>query len=53
MKSHSKAIRDLSIANDKVQNLQASLENLVEKYLPLRVLNMIVEVTEDCFNKKN
>jgi len=28
------------------------LENLIQKYIPLRTLNMIVEATSDVFNKK-
>jgi len=29
-----------------------SLENLVQKYIPLRMLSMIIEVTEVCFNER-
>ena len=51
-KMTTKAIQDIAKCNDKVMNEQASLQNMVEKYLPLRILNMILEATEECFPPK-
>jgi hypothetical protein len=47
-----KALRLVSISYEKMQNNMLSLENFVDKYLPLRMLNMVIEATEDVFNKK-
>ena len=46
-----KNIKTINLSHETIANDQISLQNLVEKYLPLRMLNMIVEVTEDCFQK--
>ena len=42
----------VSHANEVLMNSQYSLENYCEKYMPLRMINLIVESTEDCFNAK-
>ena len=47
------AMKFMSIQNDKLLNNLTSLENYCEKYIPLKMLNMIVECTEDSFKKKD
>jgi len=42
----------IQIEHTQGMDQSASMQNLVEKYLPLRTLNMIVEMTEDSFNSK-
>jgi hypothetical protein len=39
--------------HEKLVNNLTSLENYCEKYIPLKMLNMIVECTEDSFKKKD
>ena len=46
---HDQALRD---EHEKLVNEQCSLQNLVEKYMPLRMLNLIIEATEECFSGK-
>lgn len=45
-------LNKVQIKHDHLINQQESLENLVQKYIPLRILSMIIETTEHCFNPK-
>ena len=47
-----KSMDKLHISHENVKNEQNSLENLVEKYMPLRMLNLICEATEESFSAK-
>jgi hypothetical protein len=43
------AIQKIMATNQNIINENCSLQNLVEKYMPLKLLTMIVEATEDSF----
>ena len=45
-------MREMKTCHENLQNDNCSVQNLVEKYMPLKTLNLIVEVTEDSFNAK-
>ena len=44
-----KAIKKVMISHENLMNEQCSLQNLVEKYMPLKLLTMIIEATEESF----
>ena len=48
-KSMKNAIQKIMATNQNIINENCSLQNLVEKYMPLKLLTMIVEATEDSF----